>query len=232
MARIEMTVNTKTLGISELAVPKIDPAAAAELGPFIGRVVQKPDHGIPGSGLYNNISVLTWAMGEWLRVSAQRAKVWSCLEQEVGDEKRLREMVKGMRERKAKRRTRKTRKRRRDEDGDESEGDEDDGEGGDGGVGEDEMMDKKKWEAPDLLPFMGRTCLDLQVPNLSSSNREDGETCALRVVWRIHFDWTGEARSEIGVLVGVPGKCKCLWSKITLELFGSERDADILFGRA
>lgn len=203
-----MTVNTKTLGISELAVPKLDPAAAAELGPFVARIVEKPDHGIPSSGLHNNISVLTWAMGEWLRVSAQRAKVWSCLEQEVGDEERLRGVVKGMRESKMKRSTRrKKRRRRRDEEGNESEEDEGDGEGENGGDGEDEMMDKKKWEARDLLPFMGRTCLDLQVPSLSS-NGGDGETCALRVVWRIHFDWTGEARSEIGVLVGVPGKCK------------------------
>jgi hypothetical protein len=30
----------------------------------------------------------------------------------------------------------------------------------------------------------------------------------LRVQWRVGFDWTGEARSEIGVLVGVPGKCE------------------------
>jgi hypothetical protein len=59
--------------------------------------------------------------------------------------------------------------------------------------------------AAGLLRYMGRTCMDLDVPVLGGG---EGEASALRVQWRIAFDWTGEARSEIGVLVGVPGKCK------------------------
>ena len=47
--------------------------------------------------------------------------------------------------------------------------------------------------------------MDLEVPVLEGG---EGAAAALRVQWRIVFDWTGEAKSEIGVLVGVPGKCE------------------------
>jgi hypothetical protein len=47
--------------------------------------------------------------------------------------------------------------------------------------------------------------MDLEVPVLEGGA---GEVSMLRVQWRIGFDWTGEARSEMGVLVGVPGKCE------------------------
>jgi hypothetical protein len=47
--------------------------------------------------------------------------------------------------------------------------------------------------------------MDLEVPVLEGGG---GEVSTLRVQWRIGFDWTGEARSEVGVLVGVPGKCE------------------------
>jgi hypothetical protein len=66
-----------------------------------------------------------------------------------------------------------------------------------------------RFETADLLPFMGRTRLDLEVPVLNGGGQ--GEVSTLRVQWRILFDWTGEARSEIGVLVGVPGKCEYFW---------------------
>ncbi|KAK4165648.1 hypothetical protein QBC43DRAFT_315591 [Cladorrhinum sp. PSN259] len=193
-ARIEMTVNTKTLGITELSVPKLDPNAVAELNPFVQKIVKKDDD-VPSSGLYNNVSVLTWSMAEWLRVSVQRAKVFSTLENEVGDKERLQKMVRRMRERKQKRRRkRKRRDAEREEDIDEED---EDGEG-------DEKEGKKHFEARELLPYMGRTCMDLEVPCLNSD--DEAETSKLRVVWKIHFDWTGEARSELGVLVGVPGK--------------------------
>ncbi|KAK4033916.1 hypothetical protein C8A01DRAFT_49582 [Parachaetomium inaequale] len=191
-ARIDMTVNTKTMAIAALAVPRLDPAAEAELRSFVDRIVKRgvEEKEPVSSGLYNNVGVLAWAMGEWLRVAVQRAKVWSVLQGEVGDKDGLREMV--ARQRARRKRARRGRRRREEEEEDGSDGEED---GSVDGTG--------KYETADLLPFMGRTCMDLEVPVLEGGN---GEVSMLRVQWRIGFDWTGEARSEMGVLVGVPGK--------------------------
>ncbi|KAK4234737.1 hypothetical protein C8A03DRAFT_18418 [Achaetomium macrosporum] len=194
-ARIEMTVNTRTMAVTELAVPRLDPAAEAELKPFVDRIVEKGNESVPNSGLYNNVSVLSWGMGEWLRVAVQRAKVWIVLEREVKDKEALTQMVARQRARKKTRRRRKRWVSQR-EDGD-SDGEEE--EGGDGSSSD----GMKTYETADLLPFMGRTCMDLQIPVLDGGT---GDTSALRVQWRIALDWTGEARNEIGVLVGVPGK--------------------------
>ncbi|KAK4126943.1 hypothetical protein N657DRAFT_630869 [Parathielavia appendiculata] len=202
-ARLEMTVNTKTMAIAELSVPRLDPAAEAELRPFVERVVTKTNGQAgekavpPSSGLHNNVGVLTWAMGEWVRVAVKRAKMWSVLEREVcAGKESLREMV--ARQRRAGRR-KKGRKRRRKlwvagEEGREEEERHSDSEEEDG---------VEKYGTADLLPFMGRTSMDLEVPALDGG---DGQVSTLRVQWRIGFDWTGEARSEVGVLVGVPGK--------------------------
>ncbi|KAH6842676.1 hypothetical protein B0I37DRAFT_448113 [Chaetomium sp. MPI-CAGE-AT-0009] len=213
-ARIEMTVNTKTMAIAALAVPALDPAAEAELRPFVDRVVGGKGTGEENgngkgdaprsSGLHNNVAVLGWAMGEWLRVARQRAGVWAVLEQEVGrGEEALAEMVGRWRARGRGRRRRGGgrgkggRVRREDED----EGGSEDGSEGDGGSVVDGVG--KRHAVADLLPFMGRTATDWEIPVLGGGKRE---VSMLRVQWRIGFDWTGEARSEIGVLVGVPGK--------------------------
>lgn len=202
-ARIEMAVNTKTMAITELAVPRLDPAAEAELRPFVDGIVKKADDERipPSSGLHNNISVLTWGMGEWVRVAAQRAKAWAVLEREVAaGAEALREMVMRQRARKVRRRRRKMWVEKAD--GERDEGSDADGEGRDG---EGSVDGTGMYEKADLLPFMGRTCMDLEVPVLGGGR---GEVSALRVQWRIAFDWTGEARSEMGMLVGVPGKCE------------------------
>ena len=234
-ARIEMTVHTKTMAVAALAVPALDPAAEAELRPFVERVTgggggqgkgkgkggddghgdgrgrgdgRGDEHGDGprSSGLYHNVAVLGWAMGEWLRVARQRAGVWMVLEREVGSgEEALAGMVGRWRARGRERRRRGGRRKKRgrweeeeEREGEEGEGGSEDGssEGGSGGKG---------WGVADLLPFMGRTAMDLEVPVLEGGKRE---VSMLRVQWRIAFDWTGEARSEIGVLVGVPGKCE------------------------
>jgi hypothetical protein len=220
-ARIDMTVNTKTMAIAALAVPRLEPAAEGELRPFVQRVVAKgaghdaaaTDNGgrgavPPSSGVYNNVGVLAWGMGEWLRVAVQRAKVWGVLEREVGGGKEVLRGVVGRLRKGQKRRRR--RRRGGGGDGDEDEGEEGEDEDGDGdGEG---SMDGigGRFETADLLPFMGRTRLDLEVPVLDGGGQ--GEVSTLRVQWRILFDWTGEARSEIGVLVGVPGKCEYFWA--------------------
>lgn len=49
--------------------------------------------------------------------------------------------------------------------------------------------------------------MDLGIPCLAEEGT--GTASELRVSWGIEFDWTGEARSKLGVEVGVPGKCEC-----------------------
>ncbi|KAK0707656.1 hypothetical protein B0H67DRAFT_602941 [Lasiosphaeris hirsuta] len=181
-ARLEMTVNTRTMAVVELAVPKLDPAAAGELIPFVDRVVSKTSGS--SSGVTNNVGVLTWAMGEWLRVATQRARVWCVLEREVQEKEALRGLVGRMRSQRKRRR----RRAGRDEEEEESED-------------EEALEDGAKYGAAELLPFMGRTSMDFEVPFLGGE-----ESSTLRVQWRVRFDWTGEGRSGIGVLVGVPGK--------------------------
>jgi hypothetical protein len=208
-ARVEMTVNTKTMAVTRLAVPKLDPAAAAELTPFVEKIVSS---GRRSSALSNNVSVLCWAMGEWLRLATQRARVWCVLEREVvADESVLSETVKRIRMRAAQRKRRRKRgqqrqqqrqqQQQRTEDEDDSSEPEDE---------EDADGDGKGLETRDLLSYMGRTSMDFDIPVLGGD-----EGSMLRVQWRVEFDWTGEGRNKIGVLVGVPGKCKFFLSSLS-----------------
>ncbi len=192
-ARIEMTVNTKTLAVTELAVPRLDPSAAPELSPFIRSVVNQTN---PNSALTNNISVLAWAMAEWVRVAMRRAKVWHLLEEQLGSKDALAESVAAIRARKKRKRTRRDAGQEDDEDGQVWNNAAASAKAGDGGT----------LSQAELLPHMGRTSMDLDIPAIDGS--EDEDKSGLRVQWRIEFDWTGEAQSRIGVLLGVPGKCE------------------------
>lgn len=54
-----------------------------------------------------------------------------------------------------------------------------------------------------LLRHMGRQSFDVQIPS------DDGSAPAsLRLSWKIEFDWSGEAKSNVTVMAGVPGKCE------------------------
>ncbi|KAL2279267.1 hypothetical protein FJTKL_13628 [Diaporthe vaccinii] len=191
VAGMEMTVNTRTLAVSSLAVPRLDPAAVRELQPFINRITsnQKPPH----SALTRNISVLAWAMSEWYRVALKRAKFWYLLEKQLGPEGKdgLSEVVKAMR-------TRKRRKRRARGEVDEVGGSFESADSAGG------SLDGMLLSRADLLPHMGRSTMDLSIPCLADEGV--GKSSELRVSWGIEFDWTGEARSKLGVEVGVPGK--------------------------
>ena len=197
LARIEMTVHSKSLRITDLAVPQIEPAAAAaELKPLIERTT-RDDNG--SSALTRNVTVLAWAMGEWVRVAVRRAKFWSVLARKLrekqgedgddGDEGPggIAGLVHDIRHL----RTEQRKKRKRRKGGA--------AEDGNGNALEDDTTATRA--APvtlvELLEHLGRTAMDIHVSASSS----------VRVEWGIHFDWTGEAQSQIGLLVGVPGKC-------------------------
>lgn len=193
VAGMDMTVNTRTLAVSSLAVPKLDPAAVRELQPFIDSITssQKPPH----SALTRNVSILAWAMSEWYRVALKRAKFWHAVEKQLGSEAKdgLPEVVRSMR-------TRKRRKRRARGEVDNAGGSFESADSAGGSL--DGMLLSKA----DLLPHMGRSTMDLSVPYLAETGAGPGSE--LRVSWVVEFDWTGEARSKLGVEVGVPGKCE------------------------
>ncbi|CAK7264446.1 hypothetical protein SEPCBS57363_001078 [Sporothrix epigloea] len=190
LARIEMTVHSRSLRITDLAVPRIEPpAATAELMPLINRVT-RDDNG--SSALTRNVTVLTWAMGEWLRVAVRRAKFWSVLARKLQDKPGANSEdgaagVAGLVSEILQVRTEQRRKKRRK--GNTPEPDED----------SDDETNKVR-AAPvsqiELLEHLGRTAMDFAVTAVSS----------VRIEWEIRFDWTGEAQSRITLLVGVPGK--------------------------
>lgn len=193
--RIEMVVNTRNQAVASLAVPQLDPAAAPELRPFIDSITDTnaPYH----PGLTRNVNILCFAMGEWYRVALKRAKFWHALDREFGPENKdgFANAVTAIR-------TRKKRKRRVREASESEVGMAEDLDGADSLGSLDGMMISKK----ELLPHMGRSTMDLQVPYLSGDH--DTEMSEVRVTWGIQFDWAGVAKSKLGVEVGVPGKCK------------------------
>ncbi|KAI0376063.1 hypothetical protein F5Y04DRAFT_286298 [Hypomontagnella monticulosa] len=184
-AMIEMTINTKTLAIVELRVPRLEPSAVGEMGPFIEGVIR----GNGTSALTRNISVVTWAMGEWLRIAMRRARFWCAVTRDLGSNEGLARCARQMRK--------DTRRRAGRPASTVNDGDDDDD--------DDELeagVSKMRFTRADLLPHLGRTNLDLELFTLDNPN----EVPSVRVQWRIEFDWTGEARSKLGLLLGAPAK--------------------------
>lgn len=78
-SRIEMIVNPMTLAILELRVTSLEPAAQAELQPFIDMICE----GRCNRSMQRNVGILFWAMAEWHRTAIERADVWARLDKEV-----------------------------------------------------------------------------------------------------------------------------------------------------
>ncbi|ERS97033.1 hypothetical protein HMPREF1624_06361 [Sporothrix schenckii ATCC 58251] len=216
LAHIEMTVHAKSLRITDLQVPRMaPPAAAAELAPLLARITAGQDDGGAStngsSALTRNVTVLTWAMGEWVRVAVRRAKFWAVLA------RKLREKgdgggdggggVAGMAEDIRQTRAQQRKKRRRKAGSDDGDVDGD----GDGDGNGDDDGPSRHGAAPvsptELLEHLGRTAMDVDVDVQDNGAAASSSSfTSLRVEWSIQFDWTGEATSHIGLLVGVPGK--------------------------
>ncbi|KAI0390740.1 hypothetical protein F5Y17DRAFT_42548 [Xylariaceae sp. FL0594] len=193
-AAIDMTVNTKTLSVTDLAVPRLDPSAASELGPFL----EKHMRGDGNGAVTRNVSIMAWAMGEWVRLATRRAHFWYAVEHELGSSEGLVRCASHMR--------RSTRKRpgrpyNRDDDAED-----DDDAGGVGGPG----LPKRKGlpSKADLVALMGRTSQNIDLSSVAGAKDEedDGGVLTALVQWRIEFDWTGEGRSKIGLLLKAPAK--------------------------
>ncbi|KAH6678380.1 hypothetical protein B0J14DRAFT_582567 [Halenospora varia] len=76
-AKLSMLVNSSTLSIVEIEIPKLDSAAEKELGPFVRKRAG-------GEGpLGKDISAICWAMGRWTEVASKRARAWCAMEEEL-----------------------------------------------------------------------------------------------------------------------------------------------------
>ncbi|KAG7413001.1 hypothetical protein Forpe1208_v009310 [Fusarium oxysporum f. sp. rapae] len=174
-AKIEMTVNATELTVLDLGVTALEPAAKSELGPFIRKICT----GDCNRSMQRNIGILSWAMGEWLRVAIDRAGFWCQLEQSLGSKDGVSEAAARMRSKKH---------RRRRDSGEDSD--------------EDEPTQVEFVKKADLIRYLGQQHFDISIPY--NDAEESGAT--VRLGWKTEFDWTGEAQTRLSVLVGAPGK--------------------------
>ncbi|KAF5586423.1 hypothetical protein FPCIR_7922 [Fusarium pseudocircinatum] len=174
-AKIEMTVNATELTVLDLDVTALEPAAKSELGLFIRKICK----GDCNRSMQRNIGILSWAMGEWLRVAINRAGFWCQLEQALGSKDGVSEAASRMRSKKH---------RRRRGSGEDSD--------------EDEPTRVESVKKVDFIRYLGQQHFDISVPY--GDAEELGAT--VRLGWKTEFDWTGEAQTRLSVLVGVPGK--------------------------
>ncbi|RGP63863.1 hypothetical protein FLONG3_9757 [Fusarium longipes] len=174
-AKVEMTVSPLELSVLDLNVTALEPAAKHELGPFI----QKICTGDCNRSMQRNVGILSWAMGEWLRIAMERAGFWCQLEQTLGTKDGVLEATTQMRSKKS--------RRRKDDDGDEDM---------------DEPARVDSVSKADLLRYMGQQHFDVSIPY----SEAEESSAALRFNWKVEFDWTGEAQTNLAVLVGAPGK--------------------------
>ncbi|KAI0401100.1 hypothetical protein F4802DRAFT_581876 [Xylaria palmicola] len=191
-AAIDMTVDTKTLSVAALAVPRLDPSAVSELGPFVERVLR----GGGNSALTRNVGVVAWAMGEWVRLATRRARFWHAVERELGSGSGSAEGL--VRCAKAMRRQNTTRRKR-------GRGYQDDDEERDGETGAATDKSARPSKA-DVIALLGRTSLDLDLSGVAGGDDDEEKALIARVQWLVEFDWTGEARSRIGLLLSAPAK--------------------------
>ncbi|EXM34392.1 hypothetical protein V3481_011025 [Fusarium oxysporum f. sp. vasinfectum] len=174
-AKIEMTVNATDLTVLDLGVTALEPAAKSELGPFIRKICT----GDCNRSMQRNIGILSWAMGEWLRVAIDRAGFWCQLEQSLDSKDGVSEAAARMRSKKH---------RRRRDSGEDSD--------------EDEPTRVEYVKKADLIRCLGQQHFDISIPY--GDAEESGST--VRLKWKTEFDWTGEAQTRLSVLVGAPGK--------------------------
>ncbi|KAF5254156.1 hypothetical protein FANTH_1038 [Fusarium anthophilum] len=174
-AKVEMTVNATELTVLDLDVTALEPAAKSELSPFIRKICT----GDCNRSMQRNIGILSWAMGEWLRVAIDRAGFWCQLDQSLGSKDGVLEAAARMRSKKH---------RRRRDSGEDSD--------------DDEPTRVESVKKADLIRYLGQQHFDISIPY--GDAEESG--ARVRLEWKTEFDWTGEAQTRLSVLVGAPGK--------------------------
>lgn len=131
--------------------------------------------------MQRNVGIICWAMGEWVRVATERAAFWYELEQKLGTEKAIIETSQRIKMKKSRR-----------------------GKNPTDDVNDTASEEKRDMKRADLFRLIGQPHYDISLP--SSVDSESAST--MRFQWKAEFDWTGEARSKLAVMVGVPGTCK------------------------
>lgn len=131
--------------------------------------------------MQRNVGIICWAMGEWVRVATERAAFWYELEQKLGTEKAIIEASQRIRMKKSRH-----------------------GKNSTDDVNDTASEQKRDMKRADLFRLIGQPHYDISLP--SSVDSESAST--MRFQWKAEFDWTGEARSKLAVMVGVPGTCK------------------------
>ncbi|KAJ1337942.1 hypothetical protein MN608_00799 [Microdochium nivale] len=190
-AHLDITVNTKKLSVTSINVPLLEPAAASELGPFIHSIAENKNDGsgshIRNSALARNASIITWAMGEWVRLATKRARFWCAVEQALASKDGIAKSVAAIRA---------GNKRKRQQRGSDDEDSEDEHGGRDR---------QGRFTKAQILPHMGRTSFELKVYG-SSETHDDGDASfpSVRMQWTIEFDWTGEGQSKLALQVETP----------------------------
>ncbi|KAF7552776.1 hypothetical protein G7Z17_g4077 [Cylindrodendrum hubeiense] len=135
-ARIEMMVSAMDLTILDLKVVALEPAAKAELGPFIEKICA----GDCNRTMERNVGILSWAMGEWIRVAMERAVFWCQLEKGLGSKGAVLEAA-------GKMRTRKSRRRKDDEEDEET------------------PEDGDTIKRSDLIRYLGQQWFEVSIPD-------------------------------------------------------------------
>ncbi|KAH0493190.1 hypothetical protein TgHK011_008107 [Trichoderma gracile] len=175
-SKVEMMVNAAKSSIMELKIQSLEPAARAELGPFVTRICE----GDCNRSMQRNIGILSWAMGEWYQAAVHRAQLWSKLDRELASKGEFLQAVSEARRKKPLRRT-----------AEEMEGE----------TGE-QPSPALSFKKAELVHFMGQQAFEFNIPTKTRSEA----TSSVRLEWKIGFDWIGEAQNKVTVMIGMPGK--------------------------
>ncbi|KAL6870340.1 hypothetical protein J3F83DRAFT_735933 [Trichoderma novae-zelandiae] len=175
-SKVEMVVNATNSSIVELTMQSLEPAARAELGPFVTRICEADCN----RSMQRNVGILSWAMGEWYQAAVHRAQLWSKLDRELASKGEFLQAVAEARRKKPLRRT-----------AEEMEGD----------TGK---QPAPAWSCnkAELVHFMGQQAFEFNIPSKTRSEAAS----SVRLEWKIDFDWIGEAQNKVTVMIGVPGK--------------------------
>ncbi|TFB06730.1 hypothetical protein CCMA1212_000291 [Trichoderma ghanense] len=175
-SKVEMMVNATNSSIMELQIQSLEPAARAELGPFLTRICE----GDCNRSMQRNIGILSWAMGEWYQAAVHRAQLWSRLDRELASKG---EFLQAVAEARRKKPLRRTVEEMEDE-------------------AEKQPAPALSFTKAKLVHFMGQQAFEFNIPSKTRSEA----TSSVRLEWKIDFDWIGEAQNKLTVMIGVPGK--------------------------
>lgn len=98
-ASLDVTIDAMKLNILSLDVTGLEPAAKAELGPFIEKICADDSN----RSMQRNVGIAAWSMAEWARVAERRGRFWAQLHRETESKDIMLESSRTTRARRAKR---------------------------------------------------------------------------------------------------------------------------------